>query len=53
LAAVRHSMFGGINLTGAYQSIGFTDAPDAVYTGTSIANGTGLENVRTWGFRAG
>jgi len=53
LAAVRHSMFGGTNLPGAYQSIGFTDAPDAVYTGTSIANGTGLENVRTWGFRAG
>ena len=53
LAAVNYSMFGGTNLAGAYQSIGFANAPDAVYTGTSGANGTGLENVRTWGFRGG
>ena len=53
LAAVSYSMFGGTNLPGAYQSIGFANAPDAVYTGTSVANGTGLENVRTWGFRGG
>ena len=53
LAAVNYSMFGGTNLPGAYQSIGFANAPDAVYTGTSVANGTGLENVRTWGFRGG
>ena len=53
LAAVGYSMFGGTNLAGAYQSIGFANAPDAVYTGTSVANGTGLENVRTWGFRGG
>jgi hypothetical protein len=53
LAAVSYSMFGGSNLAGAYQSIGFANAPDAVYTGTSVANGTGLENVRTWGFRGG
>ena len=53
LAAVSYSMFGGTNTPGAYQSIGFANAPDAVYTGTSAANGTGLENVRTWGFRGG
>ncbi len=53
LATVNYSMFGGTNLPGAYQSIGFANAPDAVYTGTSVANGTGLENVRTWGFRGG
>jgi hypothetical protein len=53
LAAVGYSMFGGSNLAGAYQSIGFANAPDAVYTGTSLANGTGLENVKTWGFRGG
>ena len=53
LAAVSYSMFGGTNLPGAYQSIGFANAPDAVHTGTSVANGTGLENVSTWGFRGG
>jgi hypothetical protein len=53
LAAVTYSMFSGTNFLGAYQSIGFANAPDAVYTGTSVANGTGLENVRTWGFRGG
>ena len=53
LAAVGYSMFGGTNLAGGYQSIGFANAPDAVYTGTSAANGTGLESVKTWGFRGG
>ena len=53
LAAANYSMFGGANLPGSYQSIGFANAPDAVYTGTSAANGTGLENVKTWGFRGG
>ena len=53
LAAVNYSMFGGTNVLGAYQSIGFAIAADAVYSGTSAATGTGLENVRTWGFRGG
>jgi hypothetical protein len=53
LAAVSYSMFGSASTPGAYQSIGFASAPDAVYTGTSAANGTGLENVTTWGFRGG
>ena len=53
LAAVSYSMFGSASTLGAYQSIGFASAPDAVYTGTSAANGTGLENVTTWGFRGG
>ena len=53
LAAVSYSMFGGTNVPGAYQSIGFANAPDAVHAGTSVANGTALENVTTWGFRGG
>ena len=53
LATLNYSMFGGTNLPGAYQSIGFANAPDAVYSGTSAATGTGLENVTTWGFRGG
>jgi hypothetical protein len=53
LAAVGYSMFGGTNLVGAYQSVGFGSAPDAVFTGTTAATGTGLENIRTWGGRAG
>ncbi len=53
LAVVGYSMFGGTSLPGTYQSIGFANAPDAVYTGTSVADGTGLENVTTWGFRGG
>jgi porin-like protein len=53
LAAVSYAMFGGTNVPGAYQSIGFANAADAVYSGTSAATGTGLENVKTWGFRGG
>jgi hypothetical protein len=53
IVAVNYSMFRGASLPGAYQSIGFANAPDAVYSGTSVASGTGLENVRTWGFRGG
>ena len=51
LAAVNYGMYSGTNLPGAYQSIGFANAPDVVYTGTSTANGTGLESVTSWGFR--
>ena len=43
LAAVSFSMFGGTNLAGAYQSVGFANAPDAVYTGTSAATAPGLK----------
>ena len=46
LAVVSYSMFGGSGLAGAYQSVGFANAPDAVFT-----DGAGLESVRTWGFR--
>ena len=38
--AASFAMFGGTGLAGAYQSIGFANAPDAVYAGTSAANGT-------------
>ena len=47
------SMFGGTGLAGAYQSVAFANAPDAVYTGISPATGSSLENVKTWGFRGG
>jgi porin-like protein len=54
LAAVNYSMFSGTSaFPNAYQSVGFANAPDAVYTGTSLLNGSNLENVKTWGFRGG
>jgi len=40
------AMFGGSNI--AYQSIGFASIADAVYV-----NGSGLETVKSWGFRGG
>ena len=43
LAAVGYSMFGGTNLAGAYQSIGFANAAGCCVHGHSAANGTGLE----------
>jgi Porin subfamily len=49
LAPTAFSMFGSSG--SAYQSIGFAGLSDAVYTGTSSANGTGLELTSTWGFR--
>jgi hypothetical protein len=51
LAPTSFAMFGGTGLTGAYQSLGFASISDAVYTGTSSANGTGLELTSSWGFR--
>ncbi|MBR1199337.1 porin [Bradyrhizobium sp. AUGA SZCCT0240] len=53
LAPASYSMFGSTGLAGAYQSVAFANAPDAVYTGTTAANGSSLENIRTWGFRGG
>ena len=53
LIPVGYSLFGGTGMGGAYQSVAFANAPDAVYTGTTAANGTSLENIRTWGFRGG
>jgi hypothetical protein len=53
LVGSNFSMFSGSNLAGVYQSVGFANAPDAVYTGTTFANGTQLETVKTWGFRGG
>jgi Porin subfamily len=49
LAPIAFSMFG--SSSSAYQSVGFAGVSDAVYTGTSSANGTGLELTSTWGFR--
>jgi hypothetical protein len=53
LAPNAFSMFSGSGLAGAYQSVGFASAPDAIFTGTTAATGTGLENIKTWGFRGG
>ena len=51
LAFVNYSIYGGTNIAGLYQSIGFANAPDAVYVGTNGTNGSQLETIRTWGFR--
>jgi Porin subfamily len=53
LAAVNYAMWGGSNAVGAYQSLGFANAPDAVYTGTTLGAQSQLENIKTWGFRGG
>jgi hypothetical protein len=46
-------MFGGSHLPGAFQSVGIGHVTDAVFSGTSVANGTQLELTKTWGFRGG
>jgi hypothetical protein len=46
LANTTYSMYGGTNVTGAYQSIGFAGVGDAVF-----GTGTGLSTVQTWGMR--
>jgi hypothetical protein len=46
-----YTMYGSSGLGGAYQSVGFAGIGDAVYSGTSTANGTGLELTTTYGFR--
>jgi hypothetical protein len=51
LAPVGYSIYGGTGIAGLYQSIGFGNAPDAVFIGTNGANGSQLETVKTWGFR--
>ena len=40
------TVYGGTNLAGAYQSVGFGIAPDSVF-----GNGTGQSLVQTWGMR--
>jgi hypothetical protein len=47
LAPVAFSMFGG-GAGGAYQSVGFAQAPDAVFV-----TGSGLQAVTTYGFNGG
>jgi hypothetical protein len=42
------AMFGGTNVAGAYQSLGIGTQADATFT-----NGSGLETVKSWGFRGG
>lgn len=48
---VNYANYGSTGVAGLYQSIGFANAPDAVYFGTSAANGSQLETLTTWGFR--
>ncbi|MCC8964226.1 porin [Bradyrhizobium sp. Pear76] len=45
-SAGQNTIFGGTNLAGAYQSVGFGVAPDSVF-----ATGTQQQLVKTWGFR--
>ena len=47
------AMFGGTGVPGAYQSIGFASIADAVFTGGNGLANSGLETVKTWGFRGG
>lgn len=51
LAFVSYPIYSGTAVPGLYESIGFANAADAVYVGTSGANGSQLENITTWGFR--
>ncbi|WP_316175494.1 MULTISPECIES: porin [unclassified Bradyrhizobium] len=48
LVPTAFAMFGGTNLAGAYQSIGFASVADTVY-----GPGTSQQSVTTWGFRGG
>ncbi|WP_024511557.1 porin [Bradyrhizobium sp. ARR65] len=43
------TIFGGTNLPGAYQSIGFGMAPDTVFAN----NGGSQQRIQTWGMRGG
>ncbi|MFL6816559.1 MAG: porin [Bradyrhizobium sp.] len=53
LAITTFAMYGSTGLAGAYQSLGFAGVTDAVFGGTSVANGSALELTKTWGFRGG
>ena len=47
------AMFGGTGLPGAYQSLGFASIADAVFIGGNGFANSGLETVKSWGFRGG
>jgi len=53
LAQTFYIMYGGSDIPGVYQSAGFANVTDAVFTGTSAVNGTGLQLTQTVGFRGG
>jgi Porin subfamily len=46
LAPQSFAMYGGTNVPGAYQSVGFAGVADGVF-----ANGSGISSVQTWGMR--
>jgi hypothetical protein len=45
-SAGANTVYGGTNLAGAYQSVGFGIAPDTVF-----GNGTDQQKIQTWGMR--
>ena len=47
-SAGANTIYGGTNLAGAYQSVGFGVAPDTVFV-----NGGQQQLIQTWGFRGG
>jgi hypothetical protein len=47
------AMYGGTGLAGVYQSLAVAAVADGIYSGTTAATGTGIETVKTWGFRGG
>ncbi|MCP3477285.1 porin [Bradyrhizobium sp. CCGUVB1N3] len=47
------AIYSGTGLAGAYQSVGIAGLADGVFTGTSAANGSSIESVKTWGIRGG
>ena len=51
LMGTTYSLYGGSGI--AYQSLGMASVADQTYSGTTAATGTGLESVKTWGFRGG
>ncbi len=55
LATQNYVMFGSTGLPGAYQSLGFAAASDAVFEGigATAPNATQLQLTTTWGFRGG
>jgi len=53
LMPTTYAMYGGSGLPGVYQSLGMGSVADGTYFGTTAATGTGIETVKTWGFRGG
>jgi hypothetical protein len=48
---INYLMFSGTSAPGAYQSFGFGSGVDAVFAGTTSANGQSIQKVQSWGVR--